>query len=114
MIDDEPAVPDGRDAQALLYDFFKWITTLSLLTLGAILSLSQSADLKLTARDLLLVLGPLSLASVVGLTGAEGVVRNRLTGHKPRIKPSLALWLAVGSLGLGTGAFLSLFWDVLQ
>lgn len=114
MIDDDAQPPLGGDAQALLYDFFKWITTLALLTLGAVLSLSQSADLTLSNRDVALVFVPLCIAGVVGLTGAEGVVRNRLNGQKPRLRPTIALWIAVAALGIGVGAFLSIFWETLR
>ena len=116
MTDDESLVaPDTRaNADHLLYDYFKWLTTLSLLTLGGVLSLSQSAELRLSDRSILLVLVPLCAAGIAAWSGADGVVRAASGGKPPRLKASHSIRIATAALGVGVGVFLSLFWDVLK
>ena len=111
MIDEEQGPPDG---QMVLYDFFKWLTTLCLLTLGGVLSLSQSAAVHLRDGDIAKLLVPLCLAAILGLTGASGIVRAKVGGKAPWIRPLHRIGLATASLGLGVGVFLVLFWDSLR
>jgi hypothetical protein len=115
MIDEDAAhdVQTGEQA-AVLYDWFKHLTSLSLLTLGGVLSLSQSdavADIKKGMLVLVLVL--LSTAGIASFSGAAMVVESR-TKRQP-----LSRWVnatgavAATSLSMGIGAFLYIFVRVL-
>jgi hypothetical protein len=115
VTDDESSVkPSVEDRELLLYDYFKWLTTLSLLTLGGVLSLSQSAELDMDNFRRTAMLAPICLAGITALTAADGIVRVRAGGKPPRLRPQHAMRLSLYSLSLGVGAFLSLFWDVLE
>ena len=110
MIDNDSGPPRGPDADALLYDWFKHLTSLSLLTLGGVLSLSQIAKgdpfYKWGLLGSLLAVG---FAAVLAFSGASQIVRAR-TGNTPRPKgvPMLEKG-AEAALGLGVGAFLYIF-----
>jgi hypothetical protein len=115
MIDDEGAhdVQTGERA-AVLYDWFKHLTSLSLLTLGGVLSLAQSdgaADIRKSMLVLVLVL--LAVAGMASFSGAAMVVESR-TKRAP-----LSRWVnatgavAATSLSMGIGAFLYVFAKVL-
>jgi hypothetical protein len=112
--DDSQVKPEiGGDRELLLYDYLKWTTTLSLLTLGGVLSLSQASDLQLNHFKIGTVLIPICVAGVTSLSGVDAIVRARLTGKSSRFRPVTYMRIAVGGLGIGTGAFLSMFWDAL-
>jgi hypothetical protein len=113
MEEESPSKPDLADGELLLYDYLKWITTLSLLTLGGVLSLAQSADIELGNFQVGMVLVPICIAGVTALSGADTLVRNRV-GMKPhRMQPTRYMHISIGSLGIGVGAFLAAFWDAL-
>ncbi len=110
MIEGQDKPPTLNDADALLYDWFKHLTSLSLLTLGGILSISQMVAQggfkKHTVIGLLVAVG---LSGVIGFTGAESIVQARTSGTP--LPKSMNLMRKVGSasLGIGVGAFLYIF-----
>ena len=110
MIDDQNGVPVPQDSEALLYDWFKHLTSLSLLTLGGILSISQLVTeggfKKHTVMVLLVAVG---LSGVIGFTGAESIVQARTTGTP--LPKSLHVMRKIGTatFGMGVGAFLYIF-----
>ena len=115
MIDNDQThdVQTGEQA-AVLYDWFKHLTSLSLLTLGGVLSLSQSdaaADIK--KATLVLVLFFLSLAGMASFSGAAMVVesRTKATPLSRWVKPVGGI--AATSLSMGIGAFLFVFVKVI-
>lgn len=112
--DPKTVAPDGLYGESLLYDFSKFVTTLSLLALGGVLSLTQAADrsdVKLV--NILLVLGSISLAGVLALSVASTLAASRSAGTEPPRWPGKAIRAAMGLLGVGTGAFLMIWWDML-
>jgi hypothetical protein len=116
VIDDEDsqAKPDiGSDGELLLYDYLKWVTTLSLLTLGGVLSLSQASDIELEHFEIGMVLIPICLAGITALSGVDSIVRARAGGAPRKYRPITYMRVAMAGLGIGTGAFLSMFWDAL-
>jgi len=113
--EDEETLPDaGRDSELLLYDFFKHLTSLSILVLGGVLIIAQaaeSADVKpwVIVAVLLLVSG----GGVAAFSGSSEIVRSRYTATP--IRPSVR-WLrslAPALLAMGVGMFLSMFVDSL-
>ncbi|SMF66186.1 hypothetical protein [Allosphingosinicella indica] len=119
MTDDDEAPLSGEDrhrAETLLYDHFKFLTTLSLLALGGVLTLSQSGQIEpMTVRQVLLVLAPISIGGACALSGATGIVAARHAGKEPRQR-QLGLYrrVSVLGIGIGTGGFLALFMDALR
>ncbi|WP_373486558.1 hypothetical protein [Blastomonas sp.] len=98
--------PDERDPELLLYDFLKYLATLALLILGAVLSLTGT-DSALPARNLAIVIIVMATAALVAIVAADRVVVLRLQ-DKPidrtvRWSRSACMWL----LTFGTGLFLS-------
>ncbi|WP_336986686.1 hypothetical protein [Altererythrobacter aquiaggeris] len=92
-----------------LYDFFKHMTTLSLVSLGGIVTI---------ASEDVVVIRPIALATVVGLIAVGGIgayagmgeiIQSKVKGdNRPR---RIAFYRSVSSLGfgMGIGAFLSVF-----
>ena len=112
--DDSKAKPDiGGDGELILYDYLKWVTTLSLLTLGGVLSLGQASDIELEPFEIGMVLIPICIAGVTALSGVDSIVRARAAGAPRKFRPVTYMRVAMAGLGIGTGAFLSMFWDAL-
>ncbi len=98
--------PDERDPELLLYDFLKYLATLALLILGAVLSLSGT-DTGMSKRLLAIVIFIVAAAALFAIVAADRIVVLRLQG-KPIDRTTqwsrgVCMWL----LSLGTGAFLS-------
>ncbi|WP_310467813.1 hypothetical protein [Sphingomonas sp.] len=102
--------PPGPDREAMLYDWFKHLTSMSLLALGGVLSLSQlsaAADIKRSTLILVLVL--LGVAGVMAFSAADQIVHARTKGEP---LPRQVLWMQRATpavLGMGLGAFLYVF-----
>ena len=93
----------------MLYDWFKHLTTLSILALGGVLSLSQSGDTDLKASTLVTVVIFIGCAGIAAFTAAEQLIR-AVANDDPI--PASVSWLqkaAPGLLGMGVGAFLYVF-----
>ena len=96
-----------RQAELLLYDYYKHMTTLTLATLGGVLTISQMDGFQLPQRDLLISLGLISFGGFSALSGMEALIKARLAGRKLPRWVSLNRWAVTGGLGLGIGAFLA-------
>jgi hypothetical protein len=91
----------------LLYDYFKHLTTLSLVALGGVLGIADGQEI---ARDaLLLVVLLIGLGGAFALNGLHMIVRARMAA---RPLPRSIRWyrmLSGGAFSLGVGVFLSIF-----
>ena len=107
---------DGdRYGESLLYDFGKFLTTLSLLVLGGMLTLStaaRSGDLKLF--NLIFVTIAIALAGMMAFITANAVVDARATGREPSAVLPKVMKFATGLLGVGLGGFLAMWLDSLS
>ncbi|MBV7255390.1 hypothetical protein KCG44_01185 [Pacificimonas sp. WHA3] len=97
---------DERDPDLLLYDFLKYLATIALLILGAVLSLA-GPEAGLTRRKIGLVIIVVAAAAFIAIVAADRIVKLRAKGmaldrwvHWSR---GACMWL----LALGTGFFLS-------
>jgi hypothetical protein len=110
--------PDGgpaRYGETLLYDYSKFLTTLSLLALGGVLSLSQAGGMaNVDSRNLALVLISIVIGGASGVQVSSGIVNARAGGREPSKWLRWWLYLGIAGLSIGTGSFLTIFWDVLQ
>ncbi|MBA3880048.1 MULTISPECIES: hypothetical protein [Sphingomonas] len=105
--------PEPNEPDLLVYDFLKYLTTLAILVLGGVLSLNTVGQ-GLPRNGLVLVMILVSMAGVVAVTGADAIVAARV---KSRPLGWMARWsrgLALGLLGAGTGAFLSMWTQALK
>ncbi|GMM93908.1 hypothetical protein [Qipengyuania sp. MTN3-11] len=99
----------GADAENLSYDFFKNMTSLSVLTLGGILTLSEGLFAeRIEFWQMMVAAGLIAGGGVVALQCQADIVQ------MARGKKVSAAWLrfghrlAPGLLGCGIGAFLAL------
>ena len=119
MTDDESLLKIGEtehssDRELLLYDYFKHLTSLTLLTLGAVLAIAQAADSKDVKPPVLVaVLVVISAGGICSFVGASEIVKKRYTGSVSR---SLEFYrkAAPAFLALGVGMFLGVYVDTLS
>ncbi|HYW15648.1 MAG TPA: hypothetical protein VE891_05790 [Allosphingosinicella sp.] len=98
-----------RPGDLVLYDYFKHLTTLSLLVLGGVLTLSQTdrgGEMKLST--LLMVVAAVTLAGVVSFSASGEIARAHFHGEEPK-RVDLYRKVAPAILMLGVGMFLFLF-----
>jgi hypothetical protein len=107
--------PDDRsESELLLYDFFKHLTSLSLLTLGGVLAIAQAADKSdVKPAMLIIVLVIISAAGIGSFVGAGEIVRKRYTGATPH-NIELYRKVAPALLALRVGMFLGVYVDSLD
>ncbi len=110
---DEIVEQSAGRPELLLYDYFKHMTTLSLVTLGGILSISQTAGVVIPLTRLLPSLGFISLAGTLALVGMEAVIKAQFEGTGMKRAMRWSRLTVSGAFGLGIGAFLSIFTEVI-
>ena len=119
MIEEEgPIQPSpqqhGHDRELLLYDFFKHLTSLVLLTLGGVLVVAQQADpADVKPAVVIAVLVIISASGICAFGGSSEIVKARYTNVPSR---SLEFYrkAAPTLLALGVGVFLAIFVDSLD
>ena len=118
MTDDEDRLPEPsgqHDGELLLYDFFKHLTSLSLLALGGLLVIAQSADPKDVKPFLVITaIVLIGAAGVVAFSGSSEIARARYTNTPTRKSLGFSRVAAPALLALGAGMFLSMFVDSLD
>ena len=106
--------PQNRQGELVLYDYFKHLTTLSLLVLGGILTISQTAKgAAMKAPGAMIVAGVVTLAGVIAFSGASEIARAQAQGDEPK-RLELYRKSAPVVLSLGVGMFLFMFQKVLR
>ena len=115
MIEEVAQIERPPEADALLYDWFKHLTSLSILTLGGIITLTQlsgAAEIKKTVLGG--VLAVVALSGVLAFSGAEQIVRSRLKGEP--VSPKLQRLMRISSfvLALGIGGVLQMFMKAIK
>lgn len=93
------------EAELLLYDFYKHMTTLILATLGGVLSISQISGIAVPLKELVPALALLLFSGVTALYAMEGLIKARLGQSTTPRWVSLARPVVSGTFGLGVGAF---------
>ena len=116
MTDEESALSpaQGDDGDLLLYDFFKHLTSLSLLTLGGVLALAKEAN-KTDVKPVMIiaVLVLISAAGICAFSGAGEIVRARHTKTLPLPNLKFYRMASPALLAVGVGMFLTLYADSL-
>lgn len=114
--DNEPApLTATTDGEMLLYDYFKHLTTLSLLALGGVLTLAEMAD-PADVKPWLLVAAIVLISGggVAAFSGGGEIVRARYTRTAPHKTLQFHRIAAPALLAIGVGMFLSMFVDSLD
>jgi hypothetical protein len=95
------------DPEILLYDYSKYLLTLSMLILGGVLTISQSGDVanRPPPHVLLTILIPIAGSGFLSLSCLAAIVRSRVAG-KPQTNAAKFNQAAMGMLGAGVAAFL--------
>jgi hypothetical protein len=103
-------VPELDDGSAYLYDYFKHLTSLSILTLGGVLAISTGAGAEGAEKGpMIAVIVLVGFAALMAFSGTSEIVRQKATGE------TKGKWLtfyrtgAPIALSFGVGAFLYLF-----
>lgn len=107
VADDDP-VEANADGVTLLYDFFKHLTSLCVLSLGGVLALIPNA--KGAKPELIVtVLVVIGAAAVLSFSGASEIVRSRLLGKPAHRTLHFCRIAAPALLSVGLGMFVYLF-----
>ena len=116
MNEDEKLIgPSGpRDGDEYLYDFFKYMTSISLLTLGGVLTVAQMAgpeDIK--RHTLLMIVSPVAAATLMAFSGASEMVKAKAAGTAVSRNVHRLAKVAPAAFLIGIGAFIAMFVDVM-
>ncbi len=120
MTDEESSVdPKAHTAdtygETLLYDFSKFITTLSLLILGAVLTLLKDGTRgEIKPVLVALMIGSISVAAILSISVANNLAQMRSTGDTPSRHLQLYLKSSFTLLSFGTGVFIFIWWKTLR
>ena len=104
----------ARDGDQYLYDFFKYMTSLSLLTLGGVLTVAQMAgpdDVK--RHTLLIVMSPVAASTLMAFSGAMEMVKAKSGNQEVSKTVHRLAKFAPAAFLLGVGAFIAMFVDVM-
>lgn len=104
------AAPEMSEAATFLYDYFKHLTSLSVLTLGGVLSISSTGGEAAASRSMMIwVIALVGSAALLAFSGTSEIVRQKVTGD---VKSKTLTFYRVGApvaLSLGVGAFIYIF-----
>jgi len=110
-----PAQPHHRDGDLLLYDFFKHLTSLALLTLGGVLIVIQDVDPKDVKPFMVIIdIVVISLSGILAFSGSSEIAKARYTGVPATRSLEFLRRAAPITLTVGVGMFLAMFVDSLS
>lgn len=114
IADVREVAPDKRYGEALYYDLGKYLTTVSLLALGGVLSLMQTDAFEGVDRSgIVTVVALIVLGGAFALYASSGIAKARYLGREPGRAVRWHIRIAEVGISLGLGAFLALFLDLL-
>lgn len=106
---------DHRYGETLLYDFAKFLTTLSMIALGGVLTLSgAAAEGRIAPSVLYTALIAIGAAGVLAIVTASDLVSARAQGREPAPRLRRQVGWSMGLLGIGAGSFLGMFLDTIR
>ena len=121
MIDENEARPDPRDhaadgryGETLFYDFAKFATTMSLLTLGGVVSVIQTSpqgDIKVF--NILVITLAIAAAASASFMAAHTLSDARSQGKEPPAYLRRVMSASLALLGVGLGGFMMMWIDSL-
>lgn len=117
MTDDKQGIDPAPDREMLLYDYFKHLSGLVLITLGGLLIVMKDfnpEDVKPKFVTMTFIL--IALSGVLSFGGTNEIVRARYTGKTNRWRQwtvEASRYVAPLLLSAGLGLFLAMFTDSL-
>ena len=115
--DQEQRVDRGRfgDGESYVYDYFKFLTSLSLLTLAGIFAISQmDGALEQIGKPMLVaIMATVAAGGIASFMGVGQVVYDKSTGVDSQRKISFLMKAAPALYCVGVGASLMMFLDVM-
>jgi len=116
MTDEDSTQPlEHRDGDLLLYDYFKYLTSLVLITLGGLLIVMKDFDPSdVKPRSVIITLVIISSSGVLSFGGAGEIARARYLGRPVKQSVNWVRILSPALLAIGFGHFLALFVDSLN
>ncbi|HEX9932792.1 MAG TPA: hypothetical protein VGB08_08125 [Allosphingosinicella sp.] len=117
MTDDEDGLPRAGsefDRDLLLYDYFKHLTSLVLLTLGGMLFVMKDFDpTDVKPQMVIIAIVLISLSGVLAFGGSAEIVRAKYENRPTKWSLALARFGSPALLSVGFGLFLAMFIDSL-
>ncbi|MBB4839122.1 hypothetical protein HNP52_002191 [Sphingomonas kyeonggiensis] len=113
MSEIEEELVEAGDGETLLYDYFKHLTSLCIVSLGGVLAL-VSGGKNLPPNAVIAVLLVLALAGLLSFSGAGEIVRARFQRRPVHKSLNLCRIAAPVLLSVGVGMFVYLFTRTLQ
>jgi len=112
--DGDPLPADANDAgEAMLYDYFKHLTSLCIISLGGVIALVPSTK-GASVKPIIAVLIVLGLAALTSFSGGSEIVRARFQRTPLHKSVDLCRVVAPVLLSIGVGMFVYLFVRTLQ
>jgi hypothetical protein len=111
MIDEQEGPDTSRrllEDDSYLYDYFKYLTSLALLTLGGVLTLSDTTEDRFSRYALTAVLVLVTASGALSFSAVGEIVRGRRTGT-PYKHIEFMRRAAPALLALGIGVFVYIF-----
>ena len=106
---------DDRYAEGLVYDQGKFLTTLSLLAVGGVLTIADSTDKgDVKPGSIIMVTCVLFLAAVLAASTASTIAFDRFAGRPSRRHLHYYIMATVALLGMGLGMFIFMWVDKLS
>jgi hypothetical protein len=118
MIDNEDGkLPHdaGREGDSYAYDYFKFLTQLSLLTIAGIFAISQmnGALEQIGKVSLIAIMAAVAAGGIASFTGVSQIVVAKTTGTDQSRKIAFLMKVAPAFYCVGVGASLMMFLDVM-
>ena len=111
----EPKPDSERYGESLLYDFAKFLTTLSILALGGVLTLTQTVDRSdIKTANIVMAIVAIALAGTLAVTTANSIAYARASAQDLPRHLHRYILAAMALLGMGMGMFLFMWMDTLN
>ena len=101
-----PEADQERYGEGLLYDLGKFLTTLSLLAIGGVLSLSESSRVSIKPVAIGMIAVTMAAAAVLAASTSTTIAYHRYTGKPFKSNLPLMIKGAMAFLGMGLGSFM--------
>jgi hypothetical protein len=108
MIETDEAMEAGHDGETLLYDYFKHLTSLCIVSLGGVLALAPNAK-GLPPRLIVAALVVVGVSALLSFTGAGEIARARFQRRPIHKSIDFCRIVAPVLLSIGVGMFVYLF-----
>ena len=114
-VDPRHLAPIDQYGESLLYDFAKFLTTLSLLALGGVLTLADTADqADVKTLNIILVTVVIASAGLIAMLTANAIAYARAAGGPSPARLHRFVGASMALLCVGLGMFLFLWMDKLN